>query len=99
MKVLGIFGRLIAQEGLVAEISSITFGSEDRSDFPGSPTILVNGEDLFPAERHSTRHELQGLRHPRRSEEPPDRDDGTRGACKTLVGQVFGGHRQISARP
>ena len=55
MEVLGIFGRLIAQEGLVAEISSITFGSEDRSNSPGSPKILVNGEDLFPAERHSTR--------------------------------------------
>lgn len=99
MEVLGIFERLIAQEGLVAEISSSTCGSEDRSDFPGSPTILMNGEDPFPAERHSTHHELQGLRHPRRSEEPPDRDDGTRGACKTLVGQVFGGHRQVSPRP
>jgi hypothetical protein len=55
MEVLGIFERLIAQEGLVAEISSITSGPEDRSNFPGSPIILVNGEDLFPAEPHSTR--------------------------------------------
>ena len=52
--VLGIFERLTAQEGLVAEISPVTPGPGDRSDFPGSPTILVNGEDLFPAERHST---------------------------------------------
>ena len=28
---------------------------DDWSDFPGSPTILVNGEDLFPAERRATR--------------------------------------------
>jgi hypothetical protein len=30
----------------------VTFGLNDLSDFPGSPTILVDGEDLFPAERH-----------------------------------------------
>ena len=53
--VLGIFERLIAQEGLVAEISPVTPDPKDRSDFSGSPTILVNGEDLFPTERYSTR--------------------------------------------
>jgi hypothetical protein len=28
---------------------------DDWSDFPGGPTILVNGEDLFPTERRATR--------------------------------------------
>ncbi len=33
----------------------MTPDSDQWSDFLGSPIILVNGEDLFPAERRSTR--------------------------------------------
>ena len=33
----------------------VTPGPDDWSGFPGSPTILVNGEDLFPAERGDAR--------------------------------------------
>jgi hypothetical protein len=47
---LGILERLIAEEGIAAEITPITPGPNDWSSFPGSPTILVKGEDLFPAE-------------------------------------------------
>lgn len=54
-KVLGILERVIAEEGLAAEISPVTPGPEGWSGFPGSPTILVDGEDLFPAERHDGR--------------------------------------------
>jgi hypothetical protein len=53
VEVLGILARVIAQEGLSAEISPVTPGPGDLSDFPGSPTILVNSEDLFPAERRA----------------------------------------------
>jgi len=52
---LGILEWVIAEEGLAAEIVPVTPGSEDWSSFPGSPTILVNGEDLFPAERRGAR--------------------------------------------
>jgi hypothetical protein len=48
---LGILERLIAEEGIAAEITPVTPGPNDWSSFPGSPTILVNAEDLFPAER------------------------------------------------
>jgi hypothetical protein len=54
-KVLGILERVISEEGLAVEISPLTPGPEGWSGFPGSPTILVDGEDLFPAERHDAR--------------------------------------------
>jgi hypothetical protein len=54
-KVLGILERVITEEGLAVEISPLTPGPEGWSGFPGSPTILVDGEDLFPAERHDAR--------------------------------------------
>jgi hypothetical protein len=46
---------VVVQEGFSAEILSVVPNPDDWSDFPGSPTILVNGEDLFPAERRATR--------------------------------------------
>jgi hypothetical protein len=46
---------VVVQEGLSAEILSVIPNPDDWSNFPGSPTILVNGEDLFPAERRATR--------------------------------------------
>jgi len=52
-EVLGILENLVVQEGFAAEILPVI--PDDWSDFPGSPTILVNGEDLFPAERRATR--------------------------------------------
>jgi hypothetical protein len=46
---------VVVQEGFSAEILSVVPNPDDWSDFPGNPTILVNGEDLFPAERRATR--------------------------------------------
>jgi hypothetical protein len=54
-QVLGILENVVSQEGFAAEILSVIPNPDDWSDFPGSPTILVNGEDLFPAERRATR--------------------------------------------
>ena len=53
-EVLGILENVVVQEGFAAEILPVTPDPGDWSDFPGSPTILVNGEDLFPAERRAT---------------------------------------------
>ncbi len=54
-EVLGILENVIVQEGFPAEILPVIPDSDHWSDFPSSPMILVNGEDPFPAERHSTR--------------------------------------------
>jgi hypothetical protein len=54
-QVLGTLENVVVQEGFSAEILSMIPNPDDWSDFPGSPTILVNGEDLFPAERWATR--------------------------------------------
>jgi hypothetical protein len=48
---LGILERAVAEEGMTAEISPVTLGPDDWASFPGSPTILVDGEDLFPTKR------------------------------------------------
>ena len=52
-EVLGILENVISQEGFAAEILPVMPDPDEWSDFPGSPTILVNGEDLFPAERRT----------------------------------------------
>jgi hypothetical protein len=54
-QVLGILENVVVQEGFSAEILSVIPNPDDWSDFPGSPTIIVNGEELFPAERRATR--------------------------------------------
>jgi hypothetical protein len=46
---------VVVQEGFSAEILSVIPNPDDWSDFLGSPTILVNGEDFFPTERRATR--------------------------------------------
>lgn len=43
---------MVAEEGIVADVVPVELSPSDRSDFPGSPTILLDGEDLFPVERH-----------------------------------------------
>ena len=50
---LGILENVVVQEGFAAETLPAIPDPGDWSDFPGSPTILVNGEDLFPAERRT----------------------------------------------
>jgi hypothetical protein len=45
---LNILERVVAEEKLAAEIIPVTLASDVQLDFPGSPTILVDGEDLFP---------------------------------------------------
>ena len=50
---------VLADEGMEAEVQLVAVNSDDeagRLRFPGSPTIRVDGEDLFPvAEREDWR--------------------------------------------
>jgi hypothetical protein len=50
-EVLSILEGVVVKEGFAAEVFPVISDPEDRSDFLGSPTILVNGEDLFLAGR------------------------------------------------
>jgi len=46
-----ILRRLLAQEGAEAEVELVAANTDEearRLRFPGSPTIRVDGEDLFP---------------------------------------------------
>jgi hypothetical protein len=51
---LNILERVVAEEKLAAEIIPVTLGFDVQLDFPGSPTILVEGEDLFSTKRHES---------------------------------------------
>ncbi len=62
---------VLAEEGLEAEVELVAVDSDEeagRLRFPGSPTMRVDGEDLFPvAEREDWRlgcrvYATQGLR-------------------------------------
>ncbi len=50
---------VLAEEGLEAEVQLVAVNSDEEAErlhFPGSPTIRVDGEDLFPvAEREDWR--------------------------------------------
>jgi hypothetical protein len=42
---------LLAEQGIEAEVELVAVNSDEEAQrlrFPGSPTIRVNGEDLFP---------------------------------------------------
>ncbi len=56
-EVLGILENVVVQEGFPTEILPVIPASEHWSEagITGSLTILVNGENPFPAECHSTR--------------------------------------------
>jgi hypothetical protein len=49
---LNILERVVAEEKLAAEIIPVTLGSDVRLDFPGSPTILADGDCIFLTKRH-----------------------------------------------
>jgi hypothetical protein len=45
--------RVLREEGINAELRRVEIESDEqarREHFPGSPTIRVDGEDIFPAE-------------------------------------------------
>ena len=45
--------RILSEEGIGAELRSVEIESDEqarREHFPGSPTIRVDGEDIFPPE-------------------------------------------------
>jgi hypothetical protein len=45
--------RILREEGIGALVKSVEIESDEqarREHFPGSPTIRVDGEDIFPAE-------------------------------------------------
>ncbi len=56
-RTLSTLEKVVAEEGIAAEIVPVALGPHDRSVFPGSPTVLVDGEDLFPVNR---RDDAQG---------------------------------------
>jgi hypothetical protein len=44
--------RSLAEEGLGTEVESIEVGSDEQARaerFPGSPTVRIDGEDIFPS--------------------------------------------------
>lgn len=48
----GTMRKILAEEGAEAEMELVAVNTDEearRLRFPGSPTIRVNGEDLFPA--------------------------------------------------
>jgi hypothetical protein len=47
---LSILEEALTERGSSTEVTPVAIGPEDRLDSPGSPTILVNGEDLLPVE-------------------------------------------------
>ena len=52
---LDILRRVVAEEGIAVNVAPVLLSPCDRPDFPGRPTILVDGEDIFPAQRHGAR--------------------------------------------
>jgi hypothetical protein len=47
---LSILEEALAEKGISVEAEPVEIGPEDLLSSPGSPTILVDGEDLFPVE-------------------------------------------------
>jgi hypothetical protein len=50
VEALNIREEALTERGSSAEVTPVAIGPEDRLSSPGSPTILVDGEDLFPVE-------------------------------------------------
>ncbi len=47
---LDVLEKAVEVEGLATGVETVKLDSGDRLDFPGSPTVIVDGEDLFPPE-------------------------------------------------
>ncbi len=50
---LGILRNIIAEEGLEARVVPVMISPAEHPGFPGSPSLFVDGEDLFPIGRLS----------------------------------------------
>jgi hypothetical protein len=48
---LGILRNVIVEEDLGARVVPVKIGPGGSSEFPGSPSLFVDGEDLFPTQR------------------------------------------------
>ena len=72
--------RILREEGIGAELRRVEIESDEqarREHFPGSPTIRVDGEDIFPAEEgepHSLTCRIYRLRDGRVSPTPDPED-------------------------
>jgi len=72
--------RVLREEGISAEVSRVEIASDEqarREHFPGSPTIRVDGEDIFPpgeGEPHSLTCRVYHLRDGRVSPTPDPED-------------------------
>lgn len=59
---LAVLEKTVEEEGLATRVEAIKLDSGDHPDFPGSPTILVDGEDLFPPEERRDLARAQSCR-------------------------------------
>ena len=72
--------RILDEESIAAEVKRVEIESDEqarRERFPGSPTIRVDGEDIFPpgdAEPHSLTCRVYQLRDGRVSPTPDPED-------------------------
>jgi len=72
--------RVLREEGISAEVSRVEIASDEqarREHFPGSPTIRVDGEDIFPpgeGEPYSLTCRVYHLRDGRVSPTPDPED-------------------------
>ena len=72
--------RILSEEGIAAEVRRVEIESDEqarREQFAGSPTIRVDGEDIFPAEvseAHSLTCRVYQLRDGRFSPTPDPED-------------------------
>jgi hypothetical protein len=72
--------RILREEGIGAELRRVEIESDEqarREHFPGSPTIRVDGEDIFPLEEsepYSLTCRIYHLRNGRASPTPDPED-------------------------
>ena len=72
--------RVLAAEGIAGEVETVEIESDEqarRERFPGSPTIRIDGEDVFPCddpEPHSLTCRVYRLRDGRPSPTPDPED-------------------------
>jgi hypothetical protein len=82
---LSIFEETLAKEGISTKLVPVAIGLDGRSGCTGRPTILVDGEGLFPVEEHPGARAVS-YRIPSTSEaqKPPNRRRGARSAGEAL---------------
>jgi len=60
---------VLAEQGIEAEVDLVAVNSDEEAQrlrFPGSPTIRVSGEDLFPVPERGSTRSVAGCMPPRK---------------------------------